>query len=228
MDPEGKRIYHRIDGRPLVWDYDGTEMLTDGIVHAIGIALALVGVVVLITTTWDLTQGLRTASIVIYALGLLTMWGFSAAYNMWPVSPKKWALRRFDQSAIFFFIAATYTRFIVQLNTNLLPFLLGVWSVAGLGIVLKLAMPGRFDRISIGLCLLLGWSGVMAYEPVTTALPRSTVLLIAADGLVYSGGVVFHVWDGLRFQNTIWHSLVLVAAVCHYMAIVDCFALART
>jgi hemolysin III len=44
------------------------------------------------------------------------MLGLSAAYNLWPPSPRKWLLRRFDQSAIFLFIAATYTPFIVQMK----------------------------------------------------------------------------------------------------------------
>jgi hypothetical protein len=33
-----------------------------------------------------------------------------------------------------------------------------------IGIALKLALPGRFDRLAIVLCLLLGWSGVIAYD----------------------------------------------------------------
>jgi hemolysin III len=112
-------------------------------------------------------------------------------------------------------------------ETSTYGLLLGVWSVAVLGIVLKLALPGRFDRISIGLYMLLGWSGVMAYEPVVATLPSAALWLIAAGGVLYSAGVVFHLWEGLRFQNTIWHGFVLVAALCHYTAILDCVALAR-
>ena len=33
----------------------------------------------------------------------------SATYNLWPVSRAKWMLRRFDHSAIYVLIAATYT-----------------------------------------------------------------------------------------------------------------------
>jgi hemolysin III len=42
------------------------------------------------------------------------MLGFSAAYNMWPISHTKWILRRFDHSAIYLLIAGTYTPFIAQ------------------------------------------------------------------------------------------------------------------
>jgi hemolysin III len=33
--------------------------------------------------------------------------------------------------------------------------------------------------------------------------------------------VVFHVWERLRFQNAIWHGFVLLAASCHYAAVLD-------
>jgi hemolysin III len=51
--------------------------------------------------------------------------------------------------------------------------------------------------------------------------------LLAAGGILYSAGVIFHVWQNLRFQNAIWHGFVLVAACCHYSAVLDCVVLAR-
>jgi hemolysin III len=95
---------------------------------------------------------------------------------MWPVSPSKWLLRRFDHSAIYLLIAATYTAFISHMKVEMatVGLLLAVWCLAIIGIVLKLALPGRLDRLSIGLYLLLGWSGIMAYEPLAAVLPRPT------------------------------------------------------
>ena len=94
------------DGRPkrLSWRYDRAEILTDGVVHGVGVALALAGSTALIAVTYHRAGGFEAAAIVIYAVGLLAMLGFSAAYNMWPVSPRKWLLRRFDHSAIFMFV----------------------------------------------------------------------------------------------------------------------------
>jgi hemolysin III len=37
--------------------------------------------------------------------------------------------------------------------------------------------------------------------------------------MLYSAGVIFHLWERLRFQNAIWHSFVLAAAACHYAAV---------
>jgi hemolysin III len=214
------------DGRPrtLIWNYDRTELITDGIIHIAGFGLALVGIVNLFLLSHPFGLGLKAASILIYGAGLIAMLGCSAAYNLWPISPRKWWLRRFDQCAIFIFIAATYTPLIAQLTPDdmTLALLIGIWAVAGLGAAFKLALPGRFDRVSIFLCLLLGSSGVLVFEPAVLALSTSTLWLIAVGGALYSIGVIFHMWDGLRFQNFIWHTLVLLAAACHYTAICNC------
>src|SRR5438445_12103360 len=52
--------------------------------------------------------------ILVYVIGLVTMLALSAAYNMWPVSLAKWALRRFDHSAIYLLIAGTYMPFLAR------------------------------------------------------------------------------------------------------------------
>ncbi len=106
--------------------------------------------------------------------------------------------------------------------------LVGVWLTSVAGITLKLRFPGRFERLSIFLYLVLGWSGILAYESVFGALPSSTLWLVATGGILYTVGVAFHVWESLRFQNAIWHGFVLVAAACHYCAVLDCLVLART
>jgi hemolysin III len=53
------------------------------------------------------------------------------------------------------------------------------------------------------------------------ALSTPTLLLLAAGGILYTVGVVFHLWHRLPYQNAIWHGFVLCAAACHYMAILQ-------
>jgi hemolysin III len=120
-------------------------------------------------------------------------------------------------------IAATYTPFIMELKHSIfaLALLAGVWCVAIFGIVLKLGWPGRFDRVSVGLYLALGWSGIMLYDKVVTALPALALGCVIAGGILYSLGVIFHAWRRLRFQNVIWHCFVLLGAGCHYTAVLD-------
>jgi hemolysin III len=217
----------RLAGFP--WNYDRGEIVADGIIHAIGICFGLIGAIVLIVIASHATKVVAIESVLVYAAGLLAMLAFSAAYNLWPVSQTKWILRRFDHSAIFVLIAGTYTPFMAQLKISFASggLLTGLWVTAGLGVVLKLVLPGRFDRAAVALYLLLGWSGVMFYGSGIASLPRLTFWLLAAGGALYSMGVIFHLWQNLRFQNAIWHAFVLLAAGCHYAAVLEYAVLAR-
>jgi hemolysin III len=136
------------------------------------------------------------------------------------VSPVKWWLRRLDHSAIYLLIASTYTAFLLPMQSLAAAALLGInWFAALFGTALKLAWPFRFDRTSVALYLVLGWSGLLALRPIGETLPRAALILIVAGGVLYSAGVIFHAWRGLRFQNAIWHGFVLAAALCHYAAV---------
>jgi len=201
--------------------YDFHEIVADGIVHGIGIVLALIGVTALIfyATVWSSFGEIAAAWI--YGLGLLLCLSISFTYNIWPQSRTKWLLRRLDHSAIFVLIAATYTPFLERgIHDPLILFMLvAIWLTAIGGITLKCLFPGRYDRLAILLYLAMGWSGVIVAVPISQYLPPITVWLIVAGGVIYSLGVIFHVWEKLRFQNAIWHAFVLVAAVCHYGAV---------
>lgn len=87
------------------------------------------------------------------------------------------------------------------------------------------ALPGRFDRLSIVLYVVIGWSGIVAWESIAQ-LPSLTLVLITAGGLLYTIGVVFHVWQNLPFQNAIWHAFVLVDSSCFYGAVFQAYVLA--
>jgi hemolysin III len=204
----------------ISWDYDRAEIIADGVVHAIGLCLGLIGAVTIAVIAVRIER-IEVAPILIYVIGLVTMLALSAAYNMWPVSPAKWVLRRFDHSAIYLLIAGTYMPFLAQMKSALVSAGLGVgvWASAIIGMALKLALPGRFDRLAVVLCLLLGWSGVIAYDSLASALPSASLWLLAIGGILYSVGALFHVWRGLRFHNAIWHGFVLIAASCHYSAV---------
>jgi hemolysin III len=102
-----------------------------------------------------------------------------------------------------------------------------VWSVALGGVVLKLFWPRRLDRLSVAAYLLLGWSIVVVLDPLLGALSAAGLALLAAGGLLYSLGVVFHLWQRLRYQNAIWHAFVLAAAACHFSAVLSEVAVAR-
>src|ERR1700712_1393495 len=205
------------------WNYDRAELIADGVVHGIGVCCGVIAATVLVVLTAIYATPFEIAAVSVYVAGLLAMLVLSATYNVWPVSRAKWVLRRFDHSAIYVLIAATYTPVFMEVKDSVfaIALLIGVWCVALGGAFLKLYLPGRFDRLSVGLYLAMGWSGFMVYDTAIASLPPLTLWFIAAGGLLYSFGVIFHAWQRLRFQNAIWHGFVLSGAACHYTAVLD-------
>jgi hemolysin III len=119
-------------------------------------------------------------------------------------------------------IAATYTPFIlIEMNTPFGLSLLGVvWAIAVVGIVLQLFAPRYLGRLSVALYLIQGWAVLAALEPLMSALPGRVLTLLMAGGVLYTVGVVFHLWERLPYQNAIWHGFVLSAATCHFAAVI--------
>jgi hemolysin III len=199
------------------------ELAADGLVHAIGIIAGLVGATMLIMIATTHRSVFEFAALLTYSGGLVAMLCCSAAYNLFRSSPLRELLRRFDHAAIFVMIAGTYTPFTtLRLEGFWAVVLTGwMWFVAALGIALKLLHPQLFDRLSIGFYLTLGWTGLIALDPLLASLRLSTLVLLAVGGVLYTIGVIFHVWERLPFQNAIWHGFVLIAAGVHYVAILD-------
>lgn len=165
--------------------------------------------------------------ILVYAIGLLAMLTCSAAYNLNPGSSRREILRRFDHAAIFLMIAGTYTPFTaLRLPQTWAVLMTGsVWTLAVLGVIAKLRYPHRIERVDLSLYLGLGWIIVIAWKPLAAAIDTETAALIIGGGILYTIGAGFHAWRALKFQNAIWHALVLIAAGCHYIAVMRACAL---
>jgi len=204
------------------------ELAADAIVHALGLASGVAGAIALVSliAARDGARGgnaLELAAILIYAAGLIAMLGCSAAYHLARKHPRRDLLQRFDHAAIFAMIAGTYTPFTVLALEGGWSVVLTtlIWSVAIVGIVLKLWQPRRFRSLSAAPYLLLGWVGLSAFFPLLGAVGPLTLSLIVIGGLLYSVGALFHVWERLPFQNAIWHGFVVAAAAVHYAAVVS-------
>lgn len=203
--------------------YSRRERIADGCVHVAGIGASLVAMAVLLFLAQRHMPAASVASVAVYAAGALSMFIFSAGYNL--VGRPRWKeiLRRCDHAAIFIMIAGTYTPFAVVGIGGAwgLALLAGVWAAAVIGIALKLMAPSRFERVSVGLYLLQGWAVLVALDVVVEAIPTRTLVLLGIGGGLYTAGVAFHLWRRLAYQNAIWHGFVLCAAAVHYAAIID-------
>ena len=206
------------------------ELIADGIVHAVGILVAVaLGAVLLTFAAYETAQA-ELPALVLYLGSLLAVLGISLAFNLCPVGSRaKPTLARLDQAAIFLFIAGTYTPFLVLLGATTFNIALGlmIWGAALTGMLLKLLVPQRFGRGALVLYLGIGWSGVLMFQGLAAHLPVVSLWLLVAGGLAYTVGVIFHVWERLRFHNAVWHGFVVAGASLHLIAVLDCMVLSR-
>ncbi|MCG6857193.1 MAG: hemolysin III family protein [Salaquimonas sp.] len=201
--------------------YSRAEIVADGAIHAVGITGAAAGAGALMLYSAMRGGAAEITVAAVYLAGLMIMFTASAANNLWFSAKRRELLQGLDHAAIFVMIAGSYTPFFVLLldfswalwMTTL------VWSVAAAGIVMRLVLPRTFKRYRVWLYLSMGWIGMAAAWPLMGSLDWPLLTLLAAGGIVYSTGVIFHVWTALPFQNAIWHAFVLTGASLHYAAV---------
>jgi hemolysin III len=197
------------------------ERSADCIVHLGGIAATLPALAWLLHRAIASQATALTASLAIYAIGLGGMLGVSLLYNAAAPGRTKMILRRLDHTMIFVMIAGTYTPFAIwALAPRVgLPLLAAVWSVASIGIAFKLARPVGHDRLFLALYLAMGWMVLVVMRPLIAVLPGAAFALLILGGAVYSLGALLQAGRPFRFQNAIWHGMVVAAALLHMGAV---------
>lgn len=201
--------------------YSPAEEIAHSVSHGIGIVLAIAGLTMLVTRA-ALHGGAREITgAAIFGATLILLYVASTLYHAIPIARAKRVLRVIDHSSIYLLIAGTYTPF--TLGPLLGPWgwslLAVVWTGAVGGILWKTVALGRAPIVSVLLYLGMGWSVVVAFEPLVERLPAGGVTLLVAGGLCYSFGLVFFAWKRLPFHHFIWHLFVLAGSVCHYFAV---------
>ncbi len=151
------------------------------------------------------------------------MFSCSAGYHL-IIRPKlKEVFRRLDHAAIFLHdrrhLHALHPDQDEQCRGGS-TLLAVVWAMAAIGIAIKLFAPRFLDGLTTALYLVQGWAVLAAWQPLMSALPGAVLTLLMLGGVLYTVGVVFHLWDRLPFQNAIWHGFVLTAASVHYAAVI--------
>jgi hemolysin III len=196
--------------------------LANTITHAVGVALALAGLAVLVTIASLHGNARQVVSYSIYGVTLVLLYAASTAYHGIRLSRARRLLRTLDHAAIYLLIAGTYTPFsLISLRGAWGWSLLGViWALAAIGVVFKIFFIGRFSRTSTLVYLSMGWLALIAARQLFANLPAQGLVLLFAGGLCYTVGILFFAFDRrLRFNHAIWHVFVLAGSVCHFFAV---------
>lgn len=199
-----------------------------GWIHVYSAAIAIVAGAALVPVAWITVSPKAGWATLIYAVGIIAMFGISAAYHRvhWrSPAAEKWMMR-VDHSVIFVFIAASYTPFAMlampeRIGAQALTL---VWSGAAAGVVLKMWWPSAPRWVGLPLYLLLGYSAIWFAGTLVDGAGWAVVALLVAGGVLYNIGAICY---GLRWPNPwphtfghheFFHAFTAAAALCHYFA----------
>jgi hemolysin III len=204
----------------------GNELipLLRGVSHAWAFWFALAGAAALVALA---PAGTARVSALVYGAGLCLMLAASALYHRLKCSPGvRTLLCRVDRSAIYVFIAASYTPvgLLVLEGTTRWVVLGSVWAGALGGVALSVAWVTAPRVLFAVSYVALGWVLVIAFPQLLAQLDLVPVLLFAAGGLLYSAGAVIYAmrrpdpWPRTFGFHEVFHALVIAAAVIHFVA----------
>lgn len=189
--------------------------------HLVGTMLSISGASILITLAAMMGDPWKIVSVSIFGATLVLLYSASTLYHSLRGRAKA-ILRKLDHLSIYLLIAGTYTPFC-------LVTLRGVWGWTLFGIVWGLALIGMLQEIrprsearilSLVIYAVMGWVIVIATGPLLDHLETTGLVLLAAGGLLYTGGIVFYAFDDrFRHWHGIWHLFVIGGSLLHYLTI---------
>ncbi len=188
--------------------YPPAEERLNILTHALGTVLSIAALVFLVVRAASHGDVWHIVSFSIFGTSLIALFASSTSYHC--VKEPRWRnrLRVLDHAAIYILIAGTYTPFtLVTLKGTVGWTVFGIsWSMAVVGIVLKLFFTGRYSLISTLLYVAMGWIIVFAIKPLI-------------DGVAYTLGAILYSINAIKFNHAIFHIFVLIGSACHFVAV---------
>lgn len=186
-----------------------------------GAILAGPGMVLLIVLACLKGGARHVVGVSIYGGTLFLLYLVAVLYHTLKAPRAKKFFEILDHSAIFLFIAGTYTPFtLVTLQGPWGWSLFGVvWGLGVVGITYKIFFTGKHRLFSTTIYIGLGWMAVLAIKPLLMALPSGGLILLLMGGLCYSLGTVFYHNEKVYYSHALWHLFVLAGSLFHYFAI---------
>ncbi|MGV3466787.1 MAG: PAQR family membrane homeostasis protein TrhA [Heyndrickxia sp.] len=197
------------------------EEIANSITHGIGAILSVAGLVLLIYFSSLYGNAWHVISFTVFGCTMLFLYMSSTLVHSWRQGKAKDVFEILDHSAIYFFIAGTYTPYLLIIVRGWEGWtMLGViWSLAILGTVFKCFFVKKYLFTSTILYVFMGWLIVLIWKPVVMNLNPTGLHLLVAGGIIYTIGAIFYVWRGFKYHHAIWHIFVIAGSACHFFGI---------
>lgn len=189
--------------------------------HLVGSVLALTGAVWLVAAAVSGGDPWKIVSVSIYGATLVALYCISTLYHSVRGAAKK-VLQELDHLAIYLLIAGSYTPFcLVTLRGPWgWPLFAGIWALAVFGMWQDLQPRSGPRVLSVIIYAVMGWSVLVAIDPLLDALGRSGFFWLAAGGGFYTLGILsYAIGRRFPFWHGVWHLFVMAGSLLHFFAI---------
>ncbi len=203
--------------------YNGEKF--NSITHLVGAILAQIGFGALLTIGIQQHSWATFISFTIFGLTLVMLYTMSTLYHSFQPPKLKRLFQKLDHASIYLLIAGTYTPYMVVSlgNGNGPLMLLGVWSLALIGLLLDIFIKNRIHTLQIFIYLLMGWICILEFHHLQETIAVPGIILLVIGGIAYTVGIIFYVLDHqkkLSHAHGIWHIFVMVGSISHFISII--------
>jgi hemolysin III len=199
-----------------------SEEMANSLSHGVGLVAAVVAACVLIPSAWQEGSPSFVVGSAIFAGTMILLYMASTLYHGLPEGRLKDFFLQIDHTAIYLFIAGTYTPFTLGvLRDSNGPILCAViWTLAILGIALQLSDRMNHPFGSTALYLMMGWTILLSGRATIASLSTTGLVLLIAGGLAYTIGVIFYALSQrMRYGHLVWHLFVMAGSTLHFFAV---------
>ena len=195
------------------------EEFWNALTHFIGLLGSIIGISYLLFTN-DVLPILSFSSILFFGFGLVSVYLSSTLYHYVSEPVLKEKLRIFDHISIYYLIAGSYAPvcLITLLDKSGIYIFIAVCIIAIFGTIFKLFYTGKFEKLSLGLYLLMGWLIVIDIKTLFEILEFNAIILLCLSGISYTLGTIFYSTEK-KYAHTIWHLFVIAGSSFHFFLV---------
>ena len=160
-------------------------------------------------------------TVVLFAATMTGMFLTSTLYHAIQHLDAKRILRKFDHSVIFIFIAGTYTPFCLSGLGGAWGWSIfaAQWFLAAVGTTMNILNLEILKKVKLAVYILMGWAIVIGCVPLFRSVPLQSIILLVMGGIAYSAGTIWYRKKNVRHAHAVWHTFVIIGAVCHWFSI---------
>ncbi|WP_413300597.1 hemolysin III family protein [Bacillus sp. 1P10SD] len=197
------------------------EEIANSITHGIGALLSISALVILIVFASLYGTAWHIVSFTIFGVTMFLLYMSSTLLHSLPEGNAKDVFEIFDHSSIYFFIAGTYTPFLLIVIKGAMGWTLFgvVWGLAIAGTIFKCFFVKKYLFTSTLLYVFMGWLIIFAWKSLAANLSSQGMTYLIIGGALYTVGAIFYVWRGFKYHHAVWHLFVMAGSTAHFFCV---------